>query len=88
MSHPPDQRPPEHRVDQFCNSCNQYDKHPRHIYVVSFSEVVYKHFDCCAADGCPNGHCTEVLADSGNAHGEELIRFLAARNSTAAVTNG
>lgn len=76
MSHPPGQRPPEHRVDQYCSSCKQYDKHPRHVYVKSFSEIVYKHFDCCRNDGCPNGHCDAMMRESGGARGDNLIAFL------------
>lgn len=68
------------RVDQYCYSCRKYDKHPRHIFVISLNEVVYKHFDCCKNDGCPNGHCDEIMRSSGNATGEALISFLQANN--------
>jgi hypothetical protein len=37
---------------------------------------IYKHFDCCAADGCPTGTCDDQLQDADGKQNEELARYL------------
>jgi hypothetical protein len=77
----PGQRAPEDRVDQYCDSCKAYDKHPRHIHGNNDGSVTSKHMDCCLADGCPDRSCADILGASRRAHGEGLIAFLAARQA-------
>lgn len=73
---PPGVRPPGHRVDQYCDSCRQFDTHPRHHHIGDDGSYTRKHFDCCEHDGCPNGHCGEHLLASGRAHGDDLTAYL------------
>lgn len=71
-------RPPQDRVDLRCDSCGRFDRHPKVVHVISFTEpggVSVKHWDCCRADGCPNGHCTAALDAAQNAHGDSLIAW-------------
>jgi hypothetical protein len=78
---PPGVRPPGHRVDMRCDSCGLFDRHPRHITVLDMERgiAVARHFDCCHHAGCAGGSCTAALNASGNAHGDELVAFLEAR---------
>jgi hypothetical protein len=78
---PPGVRPPEHRVDAYCASCGQFDRHPRHVVVVDMQRgmAVSRHFDCCHFAGCGDASCTQALAESGNAHGDDLTVFLEER---------
>lgn len=39
---------------------------------------IYKHFDCCAADGCPTGTCDAQLADAEGKQNEDLAKHLIA----------
>lgn len=73
----PGEREPHHRVDQRCDSCMQYDRHPRHVNVGPDGAVVYKHMDCCHNDGCPDTSCTNVLHMSGRAWGLDLVNWIA-----------
>ena len=40
---------------------------------------IYKHIDCCAADGCPGGTCQAQLDEAGGKKDEELAKFLSAK---------
>lgn len=35
-----------------------------------------KHLDCCAADGCPDGSCNQIVAAAGDAKGAKLVKHL------------
>ena len=74
----PGVRPADHRVDQYCASCGGYDKHPRHVVVLDMQRgmAVARHFDCCHFAGCADSSCTTYLAESGNAHGDDLTAWL------------
>lgn len=74
--YPLGQRAPEDRVDAYCHSCKQYDRHPRHVVDWGADGVTYKHFDCCEADGCPDGSCGEHLVAAGRMRGDDLVRYL------------
>jgi hypothetical protein len=41
------------------------------------NNVLTKHVDCCAADGCPGGSCDEILAKQGDRRGLDLAAALA-----------
>ena len=80
----PGVRDPAHRVDLRCDSCGQYDKHPRHLVVLDMARGIFtaNHFDCCHYNGCPGAgdeSCTLTLAQSGNAHGDDLTAYVEAR---------
>ena len=79
----PGVRDPAHRVDMRCDSCGQFDRHPRHVTVLDMDRgmAVSRHFDCCHHAGCPDGTCTVALAQSGNAHGDTLKDWLEARQA-------
>jgi uncharacterized protein YgiB involved in biofilm formation len=47
------------------------------LNAVRDTAAIYKHIDCCAADGCPSGTCTTQLAEAGDKRNEELAAFLA-----------
>jgi hypothetical protein len=48
------------------------------LAAVRDTAAVYKHIDCCAADGCPgDGICDKQLAEAGDKRNEELAAFLA-----------
>ena len=72
-----DQRDASQRVQLPCHECGIFDTDPRHHYLgVDDSGMPFyaiKHMDCCRDAGCPTGHCNELLEQSGNARGEELI---------------
>jgi hypothetical protein len=74
MSNP--EWPEEHRIERYCYGCRQIDSDPMHIYVKDFTQIVYKHFDCCRNDGCLNGACDVILQEAGGARGRDLIEFL------------
>ena len=38
--------------------------------------VTYKHMDCCAADGCPDGTCNEIVAAAKGKQNEALVKFI------------
>lgn len=40
------------------------------------TSTTMKHMDCCAADGCPDGSCTDIVADADGAQGDELVELL------------
>lgn len=69
-------REPGWRVDQRCDICGVYDKHPRHHHVNAQGLLTTRHMDCCHQAGCPDASCTRVLIASGRAHGEQLTAFL------------
>ena len=102
-------------AQRLCDSCNQIDEDPRHVYGLAGDEnesstyteaqmraaveaaggdadklvavmshlgdraTAMKHFDCCLADGCPDGTCDAKLADDndpfdgGKTTGKKLI---------------
>jgi len=76
MTLPPGVRPPEHRVDQYCDGCGGLDTHPRHHFLGGDGTYTRKHFDCCHNAGCPDGSCTEHLRASGQQHGDNLVAYL------------
>jgi uncharacterized protein YgiB involved in biofilm formation len=47
------------------------------LAAVQDTAALYKHLDCCAADGCPAGTCDSQLAEAGDKRNEELAAFLA-----------
>ena len=81
--YPPGQRAPHDRVDQYCDTCKAYDRHPRHIHGNNDGSVTRKHMDCCRDSGCPDGSCARILAAARGARGEGLIAFLAAAQRRA-----
>jgi hypothetical protein len=67
------------RVMQDCDECGQADDHPRHVHQdVKDGQlaVQVRHLDCCAAAGCPDGTCGEILARAGNQRGASLVSAL------------
>jgi hypothetical protein len=38
--------------------------------------VVYKHMDCCAADGCPDGTCDGIVAEAEGRKDDDLVAFI------------
>jgi hypothetical protein len=72
------------RVVRPCDVCGQSDDHPRHqTQDVITHESRLAHFDCCAAQGCPQ--CAQDLASAPKdarhgaalvAHREELVTRL------------
>jgi hypothetical protein len=45
-----------------CDACWQSDEHPHHVHGLPNGSTQSRHMDCCAAAGCPDGSCLEVLA--------------------------
>jgi hypothetical protein len=67
-------------VDQRCDVCGTYDRHPRHVHNGGDGSVMYRHMDCCDQGGCPDaGICGTVLRASRRAHGDTLIAWLEGR---------
>ena len=77
-------RPPEHRVERGCESCGQFDDHPRHGHTDAAGVEHLKHLDCCAADGCPTGTCGPQLKGSGGAKGLALVDHIQAIHAEGA----
>ena len=75
---PAGQRPASERAPLRCDSCLQFDTHPRHTVVEQLDPVVVvsKHWDCCRSDGCPSGHCDEALLAAHGARGETLTAWV------------
>jgi hypothetical protein len=73
-------RAPSHRVDQRCDLCGQFDRHPRHVHAGDDGSVTYRHMDCCDHAGCfdDTGICGTVLRAS-RARGEQLVTWLESR---------
>jgi len=71
---------PPGRVPTRCDTCLQFDTHPKHIQVTALDpvQVAYKHWDCCRGDGCPDGHCTQALLAAEGAHGDHLVAWIEA----------
>ncbi len=67
------------RIDQRCDACRKFDKHPRHIHLGPEGTMTYRHMDCCFNAGCPDESCDRILRDSGQAHGDDLVRFAASQ---------
>lgn len=44
------------------------------------NETLTKHMDCCEADGCPDGSCTEVRKGAEDKKGAELVKHLTGGN--------
>lgn len=42
--------------------------------------IVTKHMDCCEADGCPDGSCTEVRKGAEDKKGADLVKHLTKGN--------
>ena len=38
--------------------------------------VAYKHMDCCASDGCPDGSCNLVRRGAEDKKGNDLVKHL------------
>ncbi len=70
----------EERVQRGCSECPGVDDAPRHVRteVGPDGQPVdrYRHMDCCAARGCPDGTCDQILKDSGHAKGASLVSYL------------
>lgn len=81
--YPPGVRPPGHRVDQRCDTCGTYDRHPRHIISGIAGALTVRHMDCCHnAGGCPGVLCGTVARASRRAHGDDLTAWLEGRMAT------
>lgn len=69
------------RMQRGCDACGIADADPRHTTAIltngGLTEKVL-HMDCCAAAGCPDGSCPEILARSGDARGAGLVSYLTA----------
>lgn len=63
------------RISGQCGECAGEDDHPRH-HVFAQGRWTSRHMDCCAAAGCPDGSCGQIMADSGHAHGAALVAHL------------
>lgn len=59
---------------------NAGDAEKVHAVIAALNDTagIYKHFDCCAADGCPSGTCDEQLAGAEGKQNEELAEYLTA----------
>jgi len=85
MALPAGMRHPDHRVQRVCDPCATvnpeaaWDDHPRHLHVLGDGTVQSRHMDCCAAAGCPDGTCPEIVAASGGAKGADLVAHLRAQ---------
>jgi hypothetical protein len=49
-----------------CDDCHEVDELPHHQVVVAGDDgelvVESRHFACCAAAGCPDGTCSQILS--------------------------
>lgn len=49
-----------------CDDCHEVDELPHHQLVVPDDSggmiVESRHFACCAAAGCPDGTCNQILS--------------------------
>lgn len=65
------------RPQRLCEECGQIDDHPRHMVASpdGTGEQI-KHLDCCAAAGCPDGTCPDLLDGADGKTGADLLRHL------------
>jgi len=70
------QRDASHRIERYCDACGQIDNHPHHIAGHPDGSFTDRHLDCCSTAGCPDGSCTEILAEAGDKRGNALIKHL------------
>lgn len=49
---------------------------------------IMRHLDCCRSVGCPDGTCNLVLADAGNAQGDDLVAYITTNNPVPAPDGG
>ena len=66
-------------VNQTCTVCGGFDAHPRHV-IYTWEAVHFRHMDCCASSGCPDGSCRRILEQAGNAHGDTLTAWITGRH--------
>ena len=58
---------PNGRTLRECDQCHAVDDKGHHQVAVPGAGglvVVSRHFECCAANGCPDGSCAEILSRS------------------------
>jgi hypothetical protein len=72
---------------QWAHCCSTADHHPRHTHVDETGQIVSKHMDCCATDGCPDGSCNKTLQEVGDKRGDDLVAHLEARAKAQEVNN-
>lgn len=63
------------RPKRFCPECTQVDDHPRHVRDTDPKGVAL-HMDCCAARGCPEGVCGQVIDAAGDKRGGALLQHI------------
>jgi hypothetical protein len=69
------------RAQRGCDECGITDADPRHTTAVMTNGGLTektRHMDCCAAAGCPDGSCPDILARSRDARGADLTSYLTA----------
>ena len=62
------------RPVRFCDVCEQYDDHPRHVSGNVERGGTIRHMDCCASVGCET--CTATEQANGGRRGQDLIDHL------------
>lgn len=48
----------------------------RLITEISDTSTQYRHMDCCAQAGCPDGSCTAIIGEVKGAQGDALVKKL------------
>jgi hypothetical protein len=66
----------ETRVQMWCDVCRQGDDHPRHHILQADGTVQTRHMDCCRDTGCTDATCSQILTNSGEKRGYELLSWI------------
>lgn len=66
----------ETRVQMWCDVCRQADAHPRHHVANADGTLQTRHMDCCRDSGCVDLSCDQILSESDEKRGDELLGWI------------
>ncbi len=67
-------------ISKALNSAKTNEEKQAVLNAASDGFVLTKHMDCCEADGCPDGSCTEVRQGAEDKKGDDLVAHLTGGN--------